>query len=351
MPSKTSLMPAIGVFAAHAAEEPDALQAVMLPIPTAGKNDLLIQVEAISVNPADYRVRQRKLADGQPSILGGDSAGTVVACGTDAAHAFKKGDAVYYAGDITRPGCNSAYQLVDWRLVAQRPIRWSAEEAAALPLTGLTAWEALFEHLGYSPHVALPEDQTLLIIGGAGGVGSIAIQLARLVPGLRVVATASRAESADWCRHMGAEKVIDHALPLAPQLAKAGITEVSAVLLLNHPDNYFPILAELIAPQGRIVNIVPFDQPPDLNLLMQKSIRYSWSYMFTRALFQTSDMSRQGEILSKLTELANVNQIKTTHREHLGFITPANLRNAHSRLERGNTIGKLTLTGFSTKEA
>ncbi|MYN44781.1 zinc-binding alcohol dehydrogenase family protein [Pseudoduganella sp. FT93W] len=344
-------MQAIGVFAAHAADEPTALQELALPIPAPGDNDLLIQVDAISVNPADYRVRLRKQPNGRPDVLGWDAAGTVIACGPGAGHAFNPGDAVYYAGDILRPGCNSAYQLVDWRLVANRPKAWPAEAAAALPLTGLTAWEALFEQLGYAPDVALPEKQTLLIIGGAGGVGSIAIQLARLVPGLRVIATAARPQSADWCRQMGAEWVLDHSLALAPQLEEAGIREVHAVLLLNRPDYYFPILAQLIAPQGKLVNIVPFDQPPELNLLMQKSIRYSWTYMFTRSLFQTADMARQGEILSELTRLANAGRIRTTRSEHLGPITLANLLTAHRRLERGSTIGKLTLTGFSTKES
>lgn len=346
MPLQTNLMPAIGVLAAHPVDATDLFHHATLPIPSPGENDLLVQVEAVSVNPADYRVRRRKREDGKLEVLGWDAAGTVVACGPQASHAFKVGDAVYYAGDISRPGCNSAYQLVDWRLVAHRPKEWSAEEAAAIPLTGLTAWEALFEQMAYSPHVAVPEDQTLLIIGGAGGVGSIATQLARLVPGLKVVTTASRAESAAWCRRMGADLVIDHSRPLHPQLADAGIHEVSTVLLLNSPDFYFQVLAELVAPHGHIITIVPFDKPPDINLFMQKSIRISWTYMFTRALFRTRDMSRQGEILHALTSLADSGRIRTTQREHLGPMTTENLTNAHARMERGDTIGKITLSGF-----
>ncbi|GGX88914.1 zinc-binding alcohol dehydrogenase family protein [Vogesella alkaliphila] len=334
----TPLMPAVGVLNA------DDFHAVMLPVPTPGEHDLLVKVEAISVNPADYRVHQRKQDDGRLDILGWDAAGTVLACGSAAARHFRPGDTVYYAGDITRPGGNSARQLVDWRLAAHRPAGWSAEAAAALPLTGLTAWEALFEQMAYTPHRALEQAQTLLVIGGAGGVGSIAIQLARLVPGLTVVATASRQASAVWCRQMGAHHVIDHGRPLAPQLEQAGLPDIHGVLLLNRPDHYWQPVAELIAPHGHIVNIVPFDRPPDLNLLMRKSIRYSWTYMFTRPLFQTRDMAKQGKALQQLTALAESGQIRSTRNEHLGALTPDTLRNAHQRLLRGDAIGKLTLT-------
>ncbi|MDC7712221.1 zinc-binding alcohol dehydrogenase family protein [Vogesella indigofera] len=334
----TPLMPAIGVLNA------DDFHAVMLSVPTPGEHDLLIKVDAINVNPADYRVHQRKQDDGRLDILGWDAAGTVLACGSIAARHFRPGDAVYYAGDISRPGCNSAQQLVDWRLVARRPAGWSAEAAAALPLTGLTAWEALFEQMAYTPHRTLEQAQTLLVIGGAGGVGSIAIQLARLVPGLTVVATASREASAAWCRQMGAHHVIDHSRPLAPQLEQAGLPDVHGVLLLNRPDHYWQPVAELISPHGHIVNIVPFDRPPDLNLLMRKSVRYDWTYMFTRPLFQTRDMAKQGQALQQLTALAESGQIRTTRNEHLGALTPDTLRSAHQHLLRGDAIGKLTLT-------
>ena len=335
-------MPAVGILASPPAE----LRDLTLPVPTPAGWDVLVRVDAVAVNPADCRVRRRKADDGQAVVLGWDAAGVVAACGAEAAARFQPGDAVYYAGDVNRPGCNSAYQLVDARLAARRPVNWSAAEAAALPLTGLTAWEALFEHLGYAPD-APADGRTLLVVGGAGGVGSISIQLARLAPGLRVVATASRPESAAWCRQMGAHQVIDHRRPLRPQLEAIGIRAVQSVLLLNRADEHFAALAELIAPFGHIVNIVPFAQPPDLNALMRKSASVSWSYMFTRSSFQTADMARQGDILARLTALAEAGRIRSTWREDLGELSAGNLSAAHARLERGDAIGKLTLSGFA----
>lgn len=342
-------MPAVGITAARPASQADALLDLQLPLPIPEPMDVLVQVEAISVNPADYRVRLRKPDDGETTILGWDAAGTVVACGRDADRYFQVGDAIYYAGDVGRAGCNSAYQRVDARLAARRPARWHASQAAALPLTGLTAWEALVESMGLVPEVPA-YGQTLLIVGGAGGVGSIAIQLARLVPGLQVVATASRPETQAWCRQMGAQLVMDHTRPLQAQLQAAGVGAVDRVLLLNQPDAHFPALAELIAPFGHLVNIVPFKQPPDLNLLMRKSVHFSWTYMFTRSSFQTVDMARQGEILARYTALADAGLIRSTEREHLGEINAHNLGMAHARLERGDAIGKLTLAGFSNLE-
>ncbi|WP_253272381.1 zinc-binding alcohol dehydrogenase family protein [Chromobacterium subtsugae] len=335
-------MPAVGILAAPPAE----LRDLILPVPTPAGWDVLVRVDAVAVNPADCRVRRRKADDGQAAVLGWDAAGVVAACGAEAAAWFQPGDSIYYAGDVNRPGCNSAYQLVDARLAARSPANWSAVEAAALPLTGLTAWEALFEHLGYAPD-APADGRTLLVVGGAGGVGSIAIQLARLVPGLRVVATASRAESTAWCRQMGAHEVIDHSLPLRPQLEAIGIPAVQSVLLLNRPDEHFAALAELIAPFGHIANVVPFSRPVELNALMRKSASFSWNYMFTRSMFQTADMARQGDILARLTALAEAGRIRSTRREHLGQLSARALGDAHARLERGDAIGKLTLSGFS----
>lgn len=339
-------MPAVAVKQAHPIAHAEALLDVQLPIPSPEAYDLLVKVEAISVNPADYRVRLRKADDGKHTILGWDAAGVVVACGKEAKALFQAGDKVYYAGDVGRDGSNSAYQCIDARLVAHRPANWSAAEAAALPLTGLTAWEALVESMGFTPDIPVT-GQTLLVIGGAGGVGSIAIQLARQVPGLQVVATASRPETVAWCHQMGAHIVIDHGLPLQPQLKAAGVRSVEAVLLLNQPDLHFPAVAELIAPFGQIVNIVPFTQPPDLNLLMRKSVRFSWTYMFTRSSFRTADMARHGDILARYAALAEAGLIRSTAREHLGEINARNLSNAHARLERGDAIGKQTLAGFS----
>ncbi|MGC0155715.1 zinc-binding alcohol dehydrogenase family protein [Chromobacterium vaccinii] len=338
-------MQAVGILAAP----PSPLIDMSLPVFAPQGWDILATVEAVAVNPADCRVRQRKADDGQAAVLGWDAAGTVAACGADAAAKFRPGDAVYYAGDVNRPGCNSAYQLVDARLAARRPANWSAAEAAALPLTGLTAWEALFERLGYAPD-APAEEQTLLVVGGAGGVGSIAIQLARLVPGLRVIATASRPESVGWCRQMGAHEVVDHSQPLRAQLQAIGVETVQSALLLNRPDEHFAALAELVAPFGRIVNIVPFSRPPEINLLMRKSASLSWTYMFTRSSFQTADMARQGEILASLAELAEAGRIRSTLRENIGELSAANFSAAHARLERGDTMGKLALSGFANRQ-
>ncbi|MBV7522557.1 zinc-binding dehydrogenase [Ensifer sp. ENS12] len=230
-------------------------------------------------------------------------------------------------------------EFSDW------PTSLSASSAAALPLTALTAWEALFERLGLSIE-GEPTDRTLLIVGAAGGVGSISIQLARLVPGLTVIATASRPQSRAWCERLGAHGVVDHFADMADQIATLGFRAPDLILLLNDPDRHYPALAEMLAPQGTICSIVPFDRPPDMNLLMRKSAGFVWEFMFTRPMFHTPDMEAQGRILNRIASLVGNGRLISTEAANLGPINAANLRDAHARLEQGRTIGKLVLAGF-----
>ncbi|MFZ6653683.1 zinc-binding alcohol dehydrogenase family protein [Undibacterium sp. TJN19] len=338
-------MKAVGVYKTLPIDHVEALVDRLIPLPVTGALDLLVRVEAISVNPADYRARGRKTDDGQFAVLGWDVAGTVVGLGSNVTSGFTLGDAVYYAGDVSRPGANSEFHVVDSRIVGHRPGRLSVSEAAAIPLTALTAWEALFDRIGFSRTQA-NRQQSLLIVGGAGGAGSMAIQLARLLPGVRVIATASRLESQAWCRELGADAVIDHFADMRAQLENLGLPQVDAILLLNDPDRHFPALADVLAPQGTICSIVPFKAAPDINLLMRKSASFVWEFMSTRPMYATADMSRQRDILNIITGLIEAGQIKSAASRDLGTINAENLRIAHSLLESGRTIGKLTLTGF-----
>jgi zinc-binding alcohol dehydrogenase family protein len=337
-------MKAVGVYKPLPADDPASLVDLVLPVPVPGPRDLLVRVEAISVNPADYRVRGRKADDGQPAVLGWDVAGAVVSVGGEVS-GFRVGDAVYYAGDLNRPGANAEFHAVDARIVGRRPRTFSAAQAAAVPLTALTAWEALFERLGLSMDGG-NRLRSLLVVGGAGGVASMAIQLAALIPDVAVIATASRAESRAWCLELGADAVIDHAGDLRRQLAELGRGEVDAILLANDPDRHFPVLAEILAPQGALCCVVPFDRPPDLNALMRKSAVFSWEFMFTRSMFGTRDIARQGEILDAVAGLIDAGRIASVATSVLEPIDAANLRQAHRLLETGRTIGKVTLQGF-----
>ncbi|QRM33132.1 zinc-binding alcohol dehydrogenase family protein [Microvirga sp. VF16] len=337
-------MKSIGLFKSLPIKDPNSLIDRDLPEPTPGDADLLVRVAAIAVNPADCRVRRHKADDGQFAVLGWDVAGEVIKVGRTAS-GFSAGDAVYYAGDLTRPGGNSEFQAVHAAIVGHRPKSITPAEAAALPLTALTAWEALFERLGLSL-TGLAGDRTLLIVGAAGGVGSMAIQLARLVPGLTVVATASRPQSRAWCERLGAHAVIDHFGDMAAQLTALGRPAPELILLLNDPDRHYPVLAEVLAPQGRICSVVPFDHPPDINLIMRKSAGFMWEFMFTRPMFATADRARQGAILNAIAAMIDDGRLVSTATETLGLINAANLRVAHARLESGRTLGKLVLSGF-----
>ena len=326
-------------------DDPQSLLDVELPTPVATGHDVLVRVEAISVNPVDTKIRSPKpQVEAQPKVLGYDAAGVVEAIGADVS-LFRPGDEVYYAGDVTRPGSNAQFQLVDERLVGRKPATLDFAEAAALPLTVVTAWELLFDRMPFSID-AEGNDRSLLIIGGAGGVGSIATQLARHA-GFTVIATASRPQTIAWCRSMGAHHVIDHRQPLAPQLESLGYRQVDAVLNLADTDRYWETIGELIAPLGHVGLIV---EPRGLLKIgdpyKAKSIGIHWEMMFARSRFKTPDMIEQHRILNRVSSLVDAGELRTTHSETLGPINAANLREAHRRLESGSTIGKLVLAGW-----
>jgi len=315
-----------------------------LPKPAPAGKDILVRVEAISVNPVDTKVRAPKeKVETSPRVLGWDAAGIVEAVGP-AASRFKPGDEVYYAGDITRPGSNSEFQLVDERIVGRKPHSLNFAQSAALPLTTITAWEALYDRLNIDSTGA-NQGQSLLIIGGAGGVGSIAIQLAKLA-GLTVITTASRPETLQWVKNLGADHVVDHRKPLPEQLGKLGYREVDFIFNCHDTDSYWKTMCELIRPQGKIVCIVENKAPLEMNLLKSKSAGFVWEFMFTRSMFQTQDMAAQGELLDEAAVLDDAKKLRTTLAETLSPINAANLREAHARLESGKTIGKIVLAGW-----
>lgn len=326
-------------------DDPESLQDVELPKPVATGNDLLVRIEAISVNPVDTKVRSPKpQVEAQPKVLGYDAAGVVEAVGEDVT-LFQPGDEVYYAGDITRPGTNAQFHLVDERIVGRKPITLDFAQAAALPLTTITAWELLFDRMPFSID-AEHNDRAMLIIAGAGGVGSVAIQLARHA-GFTVIATASRKETIDWCESLGAHHVIDHRQPLAPQLAALGYAKVDAVLNLADTDRYWETIGEIIAPQGHVGLIV---EPSGLLKIgdpyKTKAVGIHWETMFARSRFKTPDMIEQHRLLNRAASLVDAGELRTTHTQTVGPINAANLREAHRRLESGTTIGKLVLAGW-----
>lgn len=326
-------------------DDPASLVDVELADPTPKGRDLLVRVEAVSVNPVDTKVRAPKAqVEASPKVLGYDAAGVVEAVG-ESVTLFKPGDAVYYAGDITRPGSNAQLQLVDERIVGPKPASLDFVQAAALPLTTLTAWELLFDRFGFDADGG-NQERSLLVIAGAGGLGSIMLQLARRA-GLTTIATASRPETIDWCRRMGADQVIDHRQPLRAQLEAAGFPNVDAVACLTAAEPYWSQIADLIAPQGRIGIVVGLRGPLDLEPIKSKSASVHWEYMFTRAQYRTEDMIRQHEILARAAHLVDRGELRSTATDVLRPIHAANLREAHRRLESGTTIGKLVLGGWS----
>jgi len=338
-------MKAVGLTRYLPIENPEALLDVTLDAPTATGRDLLVEVRAIAVNPVDFKVRSPKdQVEAAPRVLGWDAAGVVKAVG-DQVTLFKPGDEVYYAGSIARPGCNAELHLVDERIVGRKPKTIGFAEAAALPLTTLTAWEVLFDRLGIS-RTGAHRGASVLVIGGAGGVGSIAIQLARKLAGLRVIATASRPESERWVRELGADDVVDHTRPLADQLRALGIPEVDYIVCLTTPDPYIDAFGPIIKPQGKVGLIVEAKGPLPIGSLMRKSATIAWELMFTRSLFQTPDMAEQHAILNATAELVERGELKTTLGQHFGTINAANLRRAHQALETGRTTGKIVLEGF-----
>ena len=326
-------------------DDPQALVDVELPTPQIGAYDLLVRVEAVSVNPVDTKLRSPKPnVETQPRVLGFDAAGTVEAVGAEVS-GFKPGDEVYYAGDVTRPGSNAQHQAVDARLVAHRPHRLDAAASAALPLVTITAWELLFHRMPYSPEHG-GDGKSLLVIAGAGGVGSIAIQLARRA-GFTVIATASRPETQAWCRAMGAQHVIDHRQSLTAQLKALGFEHVDAAINLADTAHYWTELGELLAPQGHVGLIVEPTSPVHIgDPYKAKCIGIHWEMMFARPRFKTPDMAEQGRLLARVAALIDEGELRGIQRETLGPINAENLREAHRRLESGSTIGKLVVAGW-----
>lgn len=323
---------------------PESLLDVELPDPKPQGRDLLVRVHAVSVNPVDVKVRSPKdKTEDTPRVIGWDAAGVVEATGPDCT-LFKTGDAVFYAGSITRPGSNSELQLVDERIVGPKPRSLDFAQSAAIPLTALTAYEGLFDRLSIDvggKHAG----RTLLVINGAGGVGSIAIQLGKLA-GLKVIATASRSESQEWCRKMGADQVINHHQSIPQQLKALGIAEVDYLFNTVNTSAYWDTMVEVIKPFGGIVSIVETDEPVKLGALMRKSVRFAWELMFTRAIFQTEDMQEQHRILKQVSEWLDAGKLKTTVTETLTPISAANMRAAHGKLESAKMVGKLVLEGW-----
>ena len=306
---------------------------IELPKPAPSGHDLLVKVEAVSVNPVDYK--QRKQATGS-RVLGWDAAGTVAAAGNEVT-LFKPGDAVYYAGDVTRPGCNSEFHLVDERIVGRKPKKLDFAQAAAMPLTSITAWEAFFDRM------KVQAGKRILIISGAGGVGSIGIQLAKQA-GLHVIATASRPESVAWVKELGADQIVSHKESLPAQI-KAPVDYIAN--FSGELDAYWDAMAELVAPQGAVVAIVANQKPLAMDAVRAKSASVCWELMFTRPRFKTPDMIEQHRLLNQVAEWLDAGKLRCTLKETLSPISGANLRKAHERLESGTMIGKLVLKGWS----
>lgn len=335
-------MRAVGYQNSLPIEASAALVDIDLPKPRPFGRDLLIQVHAISVNPVDTKVRMRaKPETGDWKVLGYDAAGIVVETGPDAA-LFNVGDPVFYAGDITRQGTNAEYHLVDERIVGRKPTSLDWAAAAALPLTAITAWEALFDRLDVKKPV--PGSNAILIIGGAGGVASIAVQVARQLTGLTVIGTASRPETAAWVRDLGAHHVLDHSKPLAKQME--GLGTPGFVFSTTQTDKHVAEIAKLIAPQGRFGLI---DDPATLDVMpfKRKAVSVHWEMMFTRSTFQTADMGEQGVLLNEVSRLIDSGTLRTTLGENFGTINAANLKRAHALIESGRARGKVVLEGFA----
>jgi zinc-binding alcohol dehydrogenase family protein len=323
---------------AHTGTDLASLTDIELPKPTPTGRDLLVKIEAVSVNPVD--TKQRKAGSAKPRVLGWDAAGTVAAVGSETL-LFKAGDEVYYAGDVTRPGCDSEFHLVDERIVGRKPKQLDFAQAAAIPLTAITAWESFFDRM-HIDRDGRHRGATMLIIGGAGGVGSIAIQLAKLA-GLRVIATASRPDTIAWCRELGADEVVNHRESLVAQVKKPVeyIANFSGDL-----DAHWPAMAELVAPQGSLVAIVGNTKPLPMDVVRSKSATVCWELMFTRPRFQTPDMIEQHKLLNQVADWLDAGKLRGTLKQTLSPINAANLRKAHEKLESGTMIGKLVLKGW-----
>ena len=310
--------------------------------PVPGAHDLLVKIDAVSVNPVDFKIRQGSAKDTvleTPKIIGWDAVGIVQSVGVKVP-LFEVGDPVYYAGDITKQGSNAEYQIIDERIVGRKPSSLSIEESAVIPLTALTAWEILFDRIRISAEK--DKGKSILIIGGAGGVGSIAIQLAKKIAGLKVIATASRPETVEWCQKQGADFVVNHK-DLISSVREAGFEYVDYILDFVDNNIYWDTMVELIKPQGHIASITGSSEPVALTKLKSKSVSFSWELMYTRSMFQTEDMIEQHYILTKVADLLDEGVLKTTLNQTLNGFTAANLKSAHQLLESGKTIGKIAI--------
>lgn len=337
-------MKAIGYQHCHRTDEDDILQDIQLNKPDVSGFDCLIEVRAISVNPVDTKIRSSAQPEpGEFRVLGWDATGVVRETG-DQVTLFKPGDEVWYAGAVNRPGCNAEFQLVDERLIALKPQSLSFSEAAALPLTSLTAWEILFDRLQIEQH---PEQQKrLLICGAAGGVGSIMIQLAAGLTTAQIIATASREATQKWVQQLGAHVILNHRNALSKELEKSGIPSVSHVASLNQTDLHFAEMIKMLQPQGKLALIDTPTQPLDILSMKQKSLSLHWEFMFTRSAFETADMMQQHHILSRVAELVDNGVIRTTMNQHFGTINAKNLIKAHRFIDTNTSIGKIVLEGF-----
>ncbi len=334
-------MKAIGYKNAGPISAQDALIEFETEVPELGPNDLLVEVRGISVNPVDVKVRANAQPEGAPRILGFDAAGIVKEAGSDTTR-FKPGDEVFYAGDITRPGTNAEFHTVDERIVGRKPSSFDFTEAAGMPLTTITAWEILFDSFGLKEGDGAGD--SLLVVGGAGGVGSILIQLAKKLTGLNVVATASRSDTREWVERMGADHIINHRNPLDEEMKALGITP-RYVASLTYTDTHFGAIVELVKPRGHIALI---DDPVALDILPLKSkaLSVSWEFMFTRSMFQTEDIDAQYQLLNRTADLLDDGTLISTVNKHGGVLSVADLRAAHELQESGRAIGKTVLDGF-----
>ncbi|MEM7437212.1 MAG: zinc-binding alcohol dehydrogenase family protein [Myxococcota bacterium] len=334
-------MKAIGYTRPGPISAEDALVDLEVDVPEPGPRDLLVEVRGVSINPVDVKVRANMKPDGPHGILGFDAAGIVKEVGSEVTR-WSAGDEVFYAGDITRPGSNAEFQLVDERIVGRKPSSLGFAEAAGIPLTAITAWEMLFDSFGLSEGEG--EGEEILVIGAAGGVGSILVQLAKRLTGLTVVATASRPETKAWAQEMGADHIVNHRKPLDEEMTALGVTP-RYVAALTNTDQHFSAITQLIQPRGHIALI---DDPKSLDVLplKTKAISVSWEFMFTRSMFQTKDMEVQQRLLDRVAGLLEDGTLMSTVRRHGGAMTVENLRTAHTLQESGTAIGKTILDGF-----
>lgn len=339
-------MKAIGVYKTAPVETDGLFTQIETDAPTAEGHDILVRVKGVAVNPVDFKVRKGKQDDGAFKVLGWDAAGVVEAVGENVT-LFRPGDEVWYAGDVTRSGSNAQLQVVDERIVAPKPKSLDFAASAALPLTTITAWEAMFDRLLIDrTAIDANASKTILIIGGAGGVGSIAIQLAKLA-GLKVITTASRPETIEWVKKLGADVVINHRNPLDEELAALEIANVDYIFCTSETDQYFDVMATLIAPQGRIVTITEAKENHNVDLLKAKSASFSYEFMFTRSMFKTADMIEQHKLLAEVAKLVDEGTITNTANESFGPLSPESLQKAHALLESGKAIGKITFDGIA----